>query len=644
MDRPIRILHLEDDPRDAELIAATLAGGNVLCECHRVESRQEFEAALQRGGCDLILSDFSLPAFDGAAALNLARRLQPELPFILVSGAIGEEAAIESLVGSATDYVLKSRLTRLVPAVRRALAEAEDRRERHRAEEARWASEVKYRRLFESSKDGLLVMDGMTGRILDANASLLGFLGYAHGDVVGHTAGELGITGHDPACEAAFHEFLSSDEGGRPDLRVWGREGQVVDVDVVSNAYAVEGQRVVQCSFRDIRERRKLEDRLRLAQKLEAVGQLAGGVAHDFNNILAVINSYTDMAVHGLRPEDPLRADLEQVAEAGARAVALTRQLLAFSRRQVPTAVVLSWNAVVAGIETMLRRLIGEDLELRVRAADGLGNVRADPAQLEQVLMNLVLNARDAMPKGGRLDIETSDVELDAAYASQHPDVKPGSYVRLAVSDTGCGMDQTTLARAFEPFFTTKVPGKGTGLGLATVYGIVKQSGGHIGIDSEVGRGTTFRIYLPREEEAAVPVATRPRPARAGGSETVLVVEDDDGVRRLIRRVLEPAGYTVLCAGTGPEALQLCEGRTGPVHLLLTDVILPVMDGSTVAARFTALRPGIRVLFMSGYMDEVVGHHGVPVTGQDFLHKPFTAGELQARVRETLDRGIRRGP
>jgi PAS domain S-box-containing protein len=320
VDSPIRILHLEDDPRDAELIKATLGGGVLSCEIRRVETREAFELALGEGGFDLIISDFSLPSFDGAAALNMARHLQPELPFILVSGAIGEEAAIESLVGGATDYVLKNRLTRLVPAVRRALAEAEDRRARKRAEEARWASEVKYRRLFETSKDGLLVLDGTTGQILDANASLLGLLGYARGDVVGQTVGGLGITGHEPACEAAFREFLSRDEGSRPDLRLRSREGQVVDVDVVSNAYTVEGQRVVRCSFRDIRERRKLEDQLRLAQKLEAVGQLAGGVAHDFNNILAVINSYTDMAVRSLRPEDPLRADLEQVAEAGARA------------------------------------------------------------------------------------------------------------------------------------------------------------------------------------------------------------------------------------------------------------------------------------------------------------------------------------
>jgi two-component system, cell cycle sensor histidine kinase and response regulator CckA len=312
--------------------------------------------------------------------------------------------------------------------------------------------------------------------------------------------------------------------------------------------------------------------------------------------------------------------------------------LLAFSRRQIPAPVVLSLNSVVGGIEKMLRRLIGEDLALHIRLAEDLGSVRADPAQLEQVVMNLVLNARDAMPRGGTLDVETSNVELDAVYAGSHVDVKPGSYVLVAVSDTGCGMDQKTLSRIFEPFFTTKLPGKGTGLGLATSYGIVKQSGGHIGVYSEVGRGSTFRIYLPREAAKAEAAEVKRPPVHAGGDETVLVVEDDDGVRRLVRRVLEPAGYTVLSAATGPEALQLCEERADPVHLLLTDVVLPVMDGSTVAERLTALRPGVRVLFMSGYMDEAVGRHGVPVTGLNFIHKPFTASELLGRVREALDR------
>ena len=637
MAGPLRILHLEDDPRDAELVAATLRSGDVPCEVRRVETREAYESALRDAEIDLVLSDFSLPGYDGASALAFARSLRPEIPFILVSGTIGEDAAIESLLAGATDYVMKHRLSRLVPAVLRALREAEDRRARRQAERQVRASELTYRRLFESSKDGLLILEGPTGRILDANPFLLRLLGYARGEMVERTVSELELAGHDPACEAACRAILATGEGHYPDLRLLGRDGRVVEADIVASAHEIEGRRVIQCAIRDISERRRLENQLRQSQKLEAVGQLASGVAHDFNNLLAVINSYTELAVMSLPIGDPLRADLEQVQEAGTRAAALTRQLLAFSRRQVLQPVVLSVNAVASGVEKMLRRVIGEDIELRLTLASDLASVRADPAHLEQVLLNLVLNARDAMPRGGALVIETRNVELDEAYARGHADVKPGPHVLLAVSDTGCGMDADTMSRIFEPFFTTKEPGKGTGLGLATVYGIVKQSGGHVTVHSEVGRGTTFRIYLPREVAQAAAPPPR-REASRGGSETVLVVEDDESVRRLVHRVLEPAGYAVLSAASGAEALELCERRADPIHLMLTDVVMPAMDGSALAARLRPRRPGMRVLYMSGYMDDAVAQHGLAAPGPDFLHKPFTAADLLHKVREALDR------
>jgi two-component system, cell cycle sensor histidine kinase and response regulator CckA len=635
MDRPLRILHLEDDVSDAELVHATLTEADLPSEVLRVDSRVAFEAAVRAGGFDLVLSDFSLPAFNGTAALRLVRELSPETPFILVSGTIGEDAAIEGLLGGATDYVPKQRLARLVPAVRRALVETDDRRARLRAEEARAASETRYRRLFESAADGILILDGVTEQILDANPSFLSLFGYTRSEVVGCTVTELELTGHDQRCEAAFREVTSHDEGHFSDLRLQGREGKAVDADVVSKAYTVEGQRVVQCSIRDIRERRRLESQLLLSQKMEAVGQLAGGVAHDFNNLLVVINSYTELAVANLQPTDPMREDLEQVAEAGARAAALTRQLLAFSRRQLLQPVLLSLGVVVGGLEKMLRRLINEDIELRIRVAEGLGSVRADPTQMEQVILNLVLNARDAMPRGGTLTLETSNATVNEADPAGHPEAKPGEYVLLSVTDTGCGMDEKTQGRIFEPFFTTKALGKGTGLGLATVYGIVKQSGGYISVDSEVDRGSRFRIYLPRERTRATDAESSKRPAPTGGTETILVVEDDDSIRRLIQRVLKPAGYTVLTAPSGEAALKLCEQRGGPVHLLLTDVVMPSMSGSAVAAKVAEARPGVRVLYMSGYLDEAVG---VSVLALDFIHKPFTASGLLARVREALDR------
>ncbi len=636
MDGTLRILHLEDDARDAELVSAALSAGGLSFTIRRVDTRQAYEEALRREEFDVVISDFSLPAFDGAAALQLARELRPGVPFLLVSGVIGEDAAIESLVGGANDYVLKHRLARLAPAVRRALAEADDRRARSRAEEAVRASEARYRRLFESSGDGLLILDASTGRILDANPAFLSLVSWTREEVVGRTVAELGIAG-DSACAAVFRDMLSRDEARFDDLELRARGGEPVSADLVSNAYGLDGQRVIQCSTRDIRERKKLENQLRLAQKLEAVGQLAGGVAHDFNNILAVINSYTELAVSELSAEDPLRDDLEQVLAAGARAAALTRQLLAFSRKQFLKPVVLSPNAVVSGVERMLRRIIGEDVKLELRLDPGLGNVRADPAQLEQVVMNLVVNARDAMPRGGALGIATFHAELDEGALRSYPGGRPGTYVVLEVSDTGQGIDPAILPRIFEPFFTTKGPGKGTGLGLSTVYGIVKQSGGFIDVRSQPGRGATFRVHLPRVagEPAVAEAASSLEPA--GGTETVLVVEDDAAVRRLVHRVLEPAGYTVLSAPSGPEALRLHERHGGPLDLLLTDVVLPSMDGVAVAERFRALHPGLRILFMSGYPAHAPTDLGVFRPDLAFLHKPFTAAGLLRKVRERLD-------
>ncbi len=634
MRMPLRILHVEDEPRDAELVALTLEEAGIPCVTQRVDTAEAFAEALKRGNLDLVLSHFSLPSFDGASALALARALQPEAPFILVSGVLGEEAAVESLVAGATDYVLKGRLARLAPAVRRAIAEAENRRARRLAEEARRASEVRYRHLFEFSKDGLLLMDGSTFRILDASPSFLELLELARSDVVGHTIGEL-WPGGEAACAAALQELFRRDEGQAPDLQLPRADGKAVHVDVVSKAYVVEGRRLVQCSLRDIGERRRLEEELRQAQKLEAVGRLAGGVAHDFNNMLAVIISYSELDLSTTTLDQALRDDLEQIRDAGRRGAALTQQLLAFSRRQLLQPVLVSLNGVVGNMLDMLGRLIGEDVALRVRLGEDLGCVRADPVQLEQVLMNLVINARDAMPHGGALDIETAAVAVDEAFAAIHPDVTPGPYIALTVSDSGCGMDETTLRRIFEPFFTTKGPGKGTGLGLATVYGIVRQSGGAIEVDSRVGSGTRFRIYLPRQEGTPFHHEAERAVAPAAGTQAILVVDDDDGVRRALERVLEPAGYRVLSVSSGTEAIRLFQAGEQRIDLLLTDVVMAGMDGTTLAQRIRALGPEVRVLFMSGYLDEELVNHGLPPAA-DFMRKPFTISEVLTRVRRAL--------
>ena len=388
----------------------------------------------------------------------------------------------------------------------------------------------------------------------------------------------------------------------------------------------------------DITERKQLEEQFHQAQKMEAVGRLAGGVAHDFNNLLTAILGSADLVLESLKPAAAEREEVEEIRKAALRAADLTRQLLAFSRQQVVAPTVLNPNTVVADMDKLLRRLLGEDVALRTVLAPDLATVKADPSQLEQVLLNLAVNARDAMPNGGKLTIETQNVELDQEYVRGHLAAQPGSYVMLAVSDTGVGMDAATQARIFEPFFTTKERGKGTGLGLATVYGIVKQSGGWIWVYSEPGQGTTFKVYLPRVTEPAAPAAPSPaRPVSVRGSETILVVEDEEVIRNLVRKVLKANGYTVLVAGTGSDAERVAGAHAGPIHLLMTDVVLPGLNGREVARRLVAQRAGIRVLFLSGYTDDAIVHHGVLDPGVAFLQKPFSPAVLGRKVREVLD-------
>ncbi len=386
-------------------------------------------------------------------------------------------------------------------------------------------------------------------------------------------------------------------------------------------------------------ERAELQQQLAVSQKLEAIGSRAGGVAHDFNNLLTVIKGYTRFALKRVGDDQRLEQDLREVMSAADRAAGLTRQLLAFSRKQILEPEVLDLNETATGMEGMLHRLIGEGIELVLRLKPDLGLVLADPGQIEQVLMNLVVNACDAMPQGGRLTIETANVELGAEYAAQHPAVVPGPYVLLAVSDTGHGMDEATRTRLFEPFFTTKAKGKGTGLGLSMVHGIVKQSGGNIWVYSEPGLGTTFKIYLPHDESLTPPVpsgASWP-PVRVAGTETILLVEDERAVRNIAARVLRDAGYTVLVADCGADALRVSAGHEAAIHLLLTDVVMPDMNGKALAERIVDVRPDTRVLFMSGYTDNAIVHHGRLDEGTHFLGKPFAARDLEAKVREVLD-------
>jgi PAS domain S-box-containing protein len=391
---------------------------------------------------------------------------------------------------------------------------------------------------------------------------------------------------------------------------------------------------------RDVTERLGLEQQLRQAQKMEAVGRLAGGVAHDFNNILTAITGHAELLLEDLGHHDPRRVDVDEIRRSAERAAGLTRQLLAFSRQQVLQPKVVDLNALVLDMDKLLRRLIGEDVELATVLDPALGPVTADPGQLEQVIVNLAVNARDAMPQGGKLTLETRNIDLDESYTLEHSLVKPGPYVQLTVSDSGIGMDEETQAHAFEPFFTTKPRGQGTGLGLAMVYGTVKQSGGFIWVYSEPGHGATFKIYLPRVDapvESTAPPAPVERPPR--GSETVLLAEDEPAVRAIAQQALERQGYTVLAAPSGADALALAAQHGATIHLLLTDVVMPGMSGRDLADRLTAQRPGIRVLYISGYTDNAIVRHGMLEPGLAYLQKPFRPDALVRKVREVLDEG-----
>jgi PAS domain S-box-containing protein len=418
----------------------------------------------------------------------------------------------------------------------------------------------------------------------------------------------------------------------------WRADGASVPVEYWSYPMRRDGALVgAVVTFLDITGKKRLEAQLLQSQKMESVGRLAGGVAHDFNNLLTVITGYGELLMRDLEPGHRGLARVEQIGKAAERAATLTRQLLAFSRKQVLEPRVLDLGAVVAGVEQMLRRLIGEDVQFVTVSGSGLGRVRADPGQIEQVIVNLAVNARDAMPKGGKLILETRNVELDESYVRHRPDARLGRHVVLAVSDTGQGMSAETLAHAFEPFFTTKEAGQGTGLGLATVYGIVRQSGGHVTIYSEPGQGTTCKVYLPRvgeEQDDAAPAA--PLGEAPAGTETILLVEDEDAVRALAREILQSAGYQVLEGPTPEEALATAAAHAGPIHLLLTDVILPRISGRQLAAALLSSRPEARVLFCSGYTDDAISHHGILEPGVHFLQKPFTGDALLRKVREVL--------
>ena len=635
MGKPLRVLMVEDSEDDALLVLRELRAAGYDPTHERVDTAAALEASLDRHPWDVVIGDYSMPHFSGTAALAILRERGLDIPYICVSGTITEELAVAAMKAGANDYVTKGLLKRLLPAIERELSDAQA-RATLRATEASFATLVEHAPvgIYRSSPEG---------RFLSVNAAVVRMLGYES------AADVLGLDmARDVYADAAERQRLVerdtySDRQYDSVEATWKRrDGRLLTVQLSVRAVRNRAGQVeyYETFVRDVTDQRRLQQQVLQSQKMEAVGRLAGGIANDSNNLLTVITSYSDLLLEDLAPGDAKRDDLEQVRKAADGAAALTRQLLAFSRQQVVEPRVVSLNTVVEGLQKILRRVIGEDIELTTTLAPDLGAVRADVGQLEQVLMNLAVNARDAMPTGGRLTVETANVEHDPDYARDREAAAVRQFAMLAVSDTGCGMDEATKVRIFEPFFTTKEPGKGTGLGLATVYGIVKQAGGFIWVYSEPGQGTSFKIYLPEvdataERTTAVAGARAPR-----GTETVLLVEDAAAVRAVTKQVLERQGYVVLEAPDGEAALRLAQQHRGPIHLLLTDVVLPRVSGRELAERLTQVRPDMKVLYASGYTDDSVVRHGILELGTAYLQKPFSPESLARKVRNVLDAAI----
>jgi two-component system, cell cycle sensor histidine kinase and response regulator CckA len=640
MTSPLRILHLEDNQLDVELAGAALEAEGLKCEVTQVDTRDAFLSALESRELDLILSDYALPTYDGMSALAVAREKRPDLPFILLSGTLGEELAIETLKNGGTDYVLKQRLSRLGPAVQRAVRESRERAERRRAEELLSREQQFISAVLDNVQAGIVACD---------SRGVLSLFNRAAREFHGIPATSV------PPSEWEDYYDLFHPDGKTPMSREQVPHFRALKGEIVRDAEMMiiprqgkprtllaSGQAIVSATgenlgavvaMHDITERQHLEEQLRQAQKMEAVGRLAGGIAHDFNNLLTVIMGYNGLLLMRLAEDDPARPNVEEVGRAAQRASSLTRHLLTFSRKQILQPRVLDLNSVVAEVEKMLHRLIGEDVHLKTQLDAEIGNVKADPGHIEQLIMNLAVNARDAMPDGGTLTIRTATISAGRknAYGSE----KSQASVILEVSDTGCGMSDEVQSHIFEPFFTTKEVGRGTGLGLATVYGIVEQWKGQISVASEVGKGTTFRILFPLVEELAQAGRDeRTGSSPLGGTETVLLVEDEESIRNLASEVLKMSGYTVLEAANADQALVISDNHKGPIHLMVTDLVMPGISGRALVHCMEPLRSEMRVLFMSGYIGE-----SVQILDPDtpFIQKPFTAVALSQKVREVLN-------
>jgi len=645
-EQPLQLLIVDDDTTDLELCVRGLKKSGFAFEANTATAQEEFRKKLREGPVDVVLSDYNMKGWTGMDALAIVKELRPEVPVILLTGTLGDERAVECIKLGVTDYVLKDQLARLPSALNRAREERLLRDAETRALEALRQSEARYRGLVEHLMYGIFWAEEPSGRLLDVNPALVKMLGY-------ESAGELLQVRFTKAlyCDPVAHDSVVADymQNGRASTTVeWRRkDGKIITVHMIGRkTMSPDGKsECAEVMVEDITERKTLEKQLVQAQKFEAIGQLAGGVAHDFNNMIGAILGWADLGIEETELGSRLHRHFQKVRQQGKRAASLTRQLLAFARRQILEPRNVDLNQTAIETLSLLEKVIGSNIEIKADLAPDVALVRADPTQIEQVLMNLCINARDAMPAGGCLMIETTNVHLDERFCALQPLARPGSHVMLSVSDTGTGMDAATLDRIFEPFFTTKELGKGTGLGLATVYGIVRQHGGFLHVQSEPEAGSTFRAYFPVSTEAASPPerVEDSRPVQ-GGTETILLAEDHDGLRQLAVETLTSLGYTVVLAADGEQAVQEFHVFRDQIQLALLDVMLPKLSGPEVFARIRQMRPDLPAIFVTGYSPDTVPIQNVKKDGWPVLQKPYTSRVLGRAVRETLDQRVAVSP
>ena len=634
----LRVLLLEDDPRDAELLLYTLRKTGLSVSADVCGTFADFKALVAAQPYAVLFGDYALPDSDGLHVIQWLRESGVKTPFILVTGALGDEMAIECIKAGADDYVLKHNLRRLPMVLQRTLAEQQLRFERDWAERELRESEYQYRLMFEANPHPMWVCDRETRRFLAANEAALRHYGYSVAEFLAMKLDD--IQARQGLAELLQYFLPNVIREEHRLCKQKTKNGSVIDVEISFGSIVFRGVEAVLLLASDVTAQRRLEKRLLDSQKMEAIGRLAGGVAHDFNNLLMVVSSHAELW-HEFGPREAKTDNyFHQIMGAVEKGSLLTRHLLAFSRRQAQAPQLLDLNTLIAEFSGMLPPLLGEDIRLTVQTASHPCFINSDRAQIEQVLMNLVVNGRDAMPKGGTLTIQSDELELPPSYfGGRDVEAKPGAYVVLSVSDTGIGMDSNTQSHAFEPFFTTKEPGKGTGLGLSTVYGIVKQNGGFVWLCSEVGAGTTVKVYLPaytgKPQAESLPSAAQ---NHACGTETILLVEDEPGIREGTSQLLQSRGYRVLPACNSEQALEISKYHEGTIQLLLTDIVMPGESGPELAQRLMQSRPGIRVLFMSGYARDPAGL-GTITQGTFYIQKPFTASALCSAIRRALESG-----